>query len=98
MQSILDTKLPYVEITLHAVDRLSERCLNVWKNEAVDGVGLMSFFLKKCREAYALFLRLTSSEVSFCKVTYQGVTYVFRNELGLTKLITAYPDASMPLH
>lgn len=87
-------RLPRVEVSVHAIDRLSERCLQVWIEKGKeDGIGLMSFFITKSREAYALLLSLlteSSIEVSSCKVSYEGITYVFSTENRMTKLVTAY--------
>lgn len=86
--------LPRVEVSAHAIDRLSERCLHIWQEKGQkNGIGLMSFFITKSREAYAILLKTLSGSaisVSVCKISHEGVTYVFNNEYGVTKLVTAY--------
>lgn len=45
------TPLPRVEVSAHAIDRLSERCLHIWQEQGlVNGIGLMTFFITKSRE------------------------------------------------
>ncbi|MDF5607445.1 hypothetical protein P3745_25165, partial [Vibrio parahaemolyticus] len=80
--------LPRVEVSAHAIDRLSERCLHIWQEQGRErGVGLMSFFITKSREAYATLLNAVagnSISICSCKVSHDGVTYVFTTENGVT--------------
>ncbi|MGR5238632.1 hypothetical protein [Vibrio alfacsensis] len=86
--------LPRVEVSAHAIDRLSERCLHIWQESGKkNGIGLMSFFITKSREAYATLLKALAGSsicVSVCKISHEGVTYVFNNDHGVTRLVTAY--------
>lgn len=89
-----DLRLPRVEVSAHAIDRLSQRCLHIWQEQrGHSDIGLMSFFIAKSREAYDLLLKQLSGssiEVGSCKITYEQVTYVFSTDSGITKLVTAY--------
>lgn len=86
--------LPRVEVSSHAVDQMSNRCLPIWleQREKV-GMGLMSFVIQKSREAYSLVLKAIDDSpvsISTCKVNHDGVTYVFSTQNGTTSLVTVY--------
>lgn len=88
------TLLPRVEVSAHSIDRLSQRCLHIWLEQGKEeGIGLMTFFITKSREAYSVLLNSLSGnaiDVTACKISYEGVTYIFSTEHGVTKLVTAY--------
>lgn len=84
-------KLPRVDLTKHSIDRFSERCLDFWLKSDTN-VGLMSFVTQKAREAYhrVLSSKVYGLTIMSCKVSYEGITYVFSNENGITTLVTVY--------
>ena len=83
-----------VEVSAHAIDRSSERCLEIWLEQGKNnGIGLMSFFIQKSRQAYLEVLKSLDNKfisISKCKVSYEGVTYCFSTENGVTRLVTIY--------
>ena len=96
---LLSTKvLPNVEVTMHAVDRFSQRGLAHWQEKA-EGEGMMSFLVNRARTAYfELTSRLdTTIKVDNCRINYQGITYVYGTEFGRTKLITVYASHEQEL-
>lgn len=86
--------LPNVEVTLHAVDRFSQRGLDHWIEKG-KGKGIMTFLVERSREAYfELLSKLDSSViVDSCRINYHGMVYVYGTEFGRTKLITVYPSS-----
>ncbi len=84
---------PNVEVTLHAVDRFSQRGLQLWESEG-NGEGIMSFLLAKSKEAYAeLLSRIGEAiHVDRCRITHENLVYVFSTDFGKTRLITVYPS------
>lgn len=93
MDSAAKEFLPSVDVTLHAVDRFSQRGLEHWR-EKNNGEGIMSFLVERSRKAYFELLRKLdgSIKIDSCKIDYQGMVYVYGTEFGRTKLITVYPS------
>lgn len=91
--SITPHRLPRVEVSSHAIDRASERCLSIWLEEGKSkGLGIMSFFIKKSRQAYLQVLALDNKSISIrqCKIDFEGITYCYVTEIGVTRLVTLY--------
>lgn len=88
------SRLPRVEVSAHAIDRGSERCLDVWlEHGKKNGIGLMSFFIQKSREAYFEVLKSLNNKsisISECKVDHEGLTFCFCTSNGITRLVTMY--------
>ncbi|MBY5949288.1 hypothetical protein [Photobacterium rosenbergii] len=98
MERLNTEALPNVEVTMHAVDRFSQRGLAHWQDKA-EGEGMMSFLVNRARKAY---FELTSKldntiKIDNCRISYQGMTYVYGTEFGRTKLITVYASHEQEL-
>lgn len=77
--------LPDIEITHHAIDRASEKLIDVWQKDKLAGEGLASWLLRKSDEA------LKQGKESEGKYEYQGMKFVFKFGYICPSLATVYP-------
>ena len=86
--------LPSVKVSAHAVDRLSERALDLWIEQGKSkGLGVMSYLIQKSREAYLLILKSFDGKlisIRECSINYDGLTYCYTTIHGITTLTTVY--------
>ncbi len=84
---------PYIDISDHAVDRASQRCLGLWEETALPGEGLLTWLRRTAREALALAAGQEPADKGLC---HMGMRYVLRradsNSFNLVTVINDGPS------
>lgn len=73
------TITPTIDISGHAVNRASLKCLDIWKSDMERGEGLHSWLIRVSEEAFSHFDEEDGGTASV-KITYKGMKFIFSIE------------------
>ncbi|MBW7997490.1 MAG: hypothetical protein FVQ81_13130 [Candidatus Glassbacteria bacterium] len=86
MKALSTPHLEHVEVSAHAVDRASLRCLGVWRDTAKRGEGLHSWLERQAKEA------LCNPADHKGRHMHLGFLWAFHDEEGHPKLMSLIQD------